>query len=636
MRPCPTTSGPSRVAGSSGDTRPFKEHLVKLSDFVATTLAKHGIRHVFAVTGGASLHLIDSVGRMPGIEFVCPQHEQGGAMAADGYARATGNLGCALATSGPGATNLVTGIICSWFDSVPVLYLTGQVTTFRLKGNTGVRQMGFQETEIVEMCKPVTKYAVMVTDWKQIRYELEKALYIARHGRPGPVLVDIPDDLQRMDIDPAVLPGFEPEQPQPVPAPTAADLDALVGYLKAARRPVAVLGWGIRLSGAEQDIVTLVERLGIPVLPTWPALDLLPSSHPLVVGPFGTHGTRYANYTLQNADLVLAIGARLDTREAGSPYSDFARGAKKIVVDIDPAELGKLPTFGMSVDLTIHADAGAFIRGLLARADVPRLDVPEWKARIAEWKRAYPICPPSYRSEQTLNPYVFMEALAAVATAGEHVVLDTGCALAWTCQAFQFKERQRLYHAFNTTAMGYALPAAIGVCFADDRAPVTCVVGDGSLQMNIQELATVVRHRLPIRIFLINNHGYSMVQQTQEQWLEGRYAATTVEGGLAFPDFVKVAEAYGLPTITIERNEDAEAQIRRAYAVEGPVFVNVEIHPSHRVVPQVKFGRPIEDGEPLLPRAEFFANMIVEPTAASRMDHESPSAGSGIPDEGKA
>lgn len=609
---------------------------MKLSDYVAGFLKEQGIGHAFAVTGGASLHLIDSVARTPGIEYVCPQHEQGGAMAADAYARATGNLGCAIATSGPGATNLVTGIICSWFDSVPVLYLTGQVTTFRLKGDTGVRQMGFQETEIVEMCKKVTKYAVMVTDWKQIRYELEKAIHIAKSGRPGPVLVDIPDDLQRMDIDVSVLPGFTPLATE-VPAPQSSDLDIIVKHLGEARRPVAILGWGVRLAGAERDAIALIEQLGIPVLPTWPALDMLPAAHPQLIGPFGTHGTRYANYALQNADLVLSIGARLDTREAGSPYSEFARGARKIVVDIDPAELNKLPKFDMAVDLLVTSDAKQFVQALRVRtAGLPKLKIDDWYARIAEWKRKYPICAPEYRTEELVNPYVFVEALSAAAQPGEVLALDTGCALAWTCQAFQFKERQRLFHCFNTTAMGYGLPAAIGISFALGRKPVTCIVGDGSLQMNIQELATMVRHNLPIRLFLINNHGYSMVQQTQEQWLGGRYEATTVDGGLAFPDFAKVAEAYGIRTVTLAKNADIAAVVKDVYATDGPVFCNVEIAASHRVIPQVRFGRPIEDGEPLLPRAEFFANMIVEPTPASREDHEVAVAASVIPDEGKA
>ena len=610
---------------------------MKLSDYIARFLAEQGIRHAFAVTGGASLHMIDSVARTPGIDYVCPQHEQGGAMAADGYARATGNLGCAIATSGPGATNLITGIICSWFDSVPVLYLTGQVTTFRLKGDTGVRQMGFQETDIVDMCRPVTKYAVMVTDWRKIRCELEKAVHIARSGRPGPVLVDVPDDLQRLDIDPAELEAFRPDPTDTRPEPASKDLDQLIDMLQRSSRPVAILGWGVRLARAEKDAVRLVEQLGIPVLPTWPALDMMPSAHPLVIGAFGTHGTRYSNYALQNADFVLAIGARLDTREAGSPYQDFARDARKAVVDIDQAELGKLPAFGMTVDLSIRSDAGTFVRALAARAaSTPPLRLAPWLDQISTWKRRYPICTPAYRRETAINPYVFVEKLAECAPPGEPLVLDTGCALAWTCQAFRFKEGQRLYHAFNTTAMGYALPAAIGVSFAHGRAPVTCVVGDGSLQMNIQELATVVRHKLPIRIFLINNHGYSMVQQTQEQWLGGRYEATTIDGGLAFPDFVKVAEAYGIPALTLERNADAADLVRRAYAAVGPVFCNVEINPSHRVIPQVKFGRPIEDGEPLLPRAEFLTNMIVAPTAASMVDHEEAVVVAAIPDEGKA
>jgi acetolactate synthase-1/2/3 large subunit len=613
---------------------------VKLSDYIAGFLREQGIRHAFAVTGGASLHLIDSIARTEGIDYVCPQHEQAGAMAADAYARATGGLGCAIATSGPGATNLVTGVICSWFDSVPVLYLTGQVTTFRLKGDSGVRQMGFQETEIVEMCRPVTKYAVMVLDWRRIRYELEKSLHIARSGRPGPVLVDVPDDLQRMDIDVSQLEAFVPEA-EPVLAPAPADLDRIVAMLGEARRPVAILGWGVRLAGAEQETARLVEALGIPVLPTWPMLDLLPSDHPLVVGAFGTHGTRYANYALQNADLVLAIGARLDTREAGSPYQDFARGARKVVVDVDPAELNKLPRFGMDVDLLVHADAKAFAAALAERAaGAAWPDRGEWHDRIRGWKARYPICAPAYREETPTNPYVFVEALSAAARPGEVLALDTGCALAWTCQAFQFKAGQRLFHCFNTTAMGYGLPAAIGISFALDRAPVTCIVGDGSLQMNLQELATVVRHRLPIRIFLINNHGYGMVQQTQEQWLNGRYEATTVEGGLAFPDFTRIADAYGIPTVTIARNDEIDARVAEAYAVDGPVFVNVEISAGHRVVPQVRFGRPIEDGEPLLARHEFFDNMIVPPTPASLEeadDEESVTAGSGVmPDEGKA
>jgi acetolactate synthase-1/2/3 large subunit len=591
---------------------------MKLSDYVATFLASQEVRHVFAVIGGASLHLIDSLAHTPGTSYICPQHEQAGAMAADSYARVTGNLGAAVATSGPGATNLMTGIACSYFDSVPVLYITGQVTTFRLKRNTGVRQMGFQETDVVDMCKPITKYAVMVEDPNKIRYELEKAAYIARSGRPGPVLVDIPDDLQRGEVDPSALEPFRaPGHVEAIP-PSATQIDECLAMLVRAERPVVIVGAGVRLSKAEHEARQFVEQLGFPVLPTWGLLDLLPSDHRLVVGAFGTHGTRYGNFTVQNADLVLTIGARLDTREAGTPYSAFARSARKIVVDIDPHELGKFSRFGMDLDLAITADAREFLRAVNPRlSKLVCRDIARWLEQIEHWRASYPICPPEYLAEEDVNPYAFVKFLSEISRPGDLLCLDTGCALAWACQSFAFKQDQRLIHAFNTTAMGYALPAAIGASFANDHGQVTCVAGDGSLQMNIQELATVMRHKLPIKIFLLNNHGYSMVQQTQEQWLDGRYEGTTVEGGLAFPDWTAVAKAYGFPTLTIDKNADLPSTISRIFDIDGPVFCNVELRPQHRVVPQVRFGRPLEDPEPFLERDEFIQNMIVEPLEVS-------------------
>ena len=593
---------------------------MKLSDYVAQFLVSQGVRHAFAIIGGASLHLIDSIAKTPGIEYICPQHEQAGAMAADAYSRATGNLGVAIATSGPGATNLITGIACSYFDSVPVLYLTGQVTTFRLKGDSGVRQMGFQETEIVEMVKPITKYAVMIRDPLKIKYELQKAVHIARSCRTGPVLVDIPDDLQRMDIDASSLESFTPETSKKILGARFGDLCRIMDCLEKSKRPVLILGWGVRLAKSKSEAKYLINKLRIPVLLTWPVLDMIPSSHPLIVGSFGTHGTRYANYALQNSDLILSIGARLDTREAGSPYSEFGRGAKKIIVDIDPAELNKFSKFEMTgVDLLVNADAGEFIRSLSKMVKIGKsLDFSGWLKKIKDWRSRYPICLSNYYVENDLNPYVFVKQLSDFSRNGDLFVLDTGCALAWMCQAFEFKKGQRMFHAFNTTPMGYALPAAIGVSFAKNRGLVNCIAGDGGFQMNIQEMATVIRHNLPIKIFLINNKGYSMVRQTQEQWLGCRYEAVSVESGLAFPDFIKVAQAYGFKTFSISRNEDVGECLSNIYATNGPVFCDVQINPEHRVIPQVRFGRPLEDSEPFLNRSEFFENMIVEPTEASK------------------
>jgi acetolactate synthase-1/2/3 large subunit len=590
---------------------------MKLSDYIADFLARQGIRHVFVISGGASVHLIDSVAKHPKINYICTQHEQAGAMAADAYSRVTRNLGAAISTSGPGATNMITGVCCAYYDSIPVMYITGQVSTFRLKGDTGVRQIGFQETDVVEMYKPITKYVVRVDDPKRTRYEMEKACYLARSGRPGPVAVDIPDNLQREQINPDDLEPY-------IPRPTTEHLSGLsrqveecAELLERAKRPVIVLGWGIRLAKAEEDARKLVERLGFPVVPTWAMLDLLPSDHPLMVGGFGSHGTRYANFTVQNADLVLAIGARLDTR-ASSPLATFAREAKKIIVDIDQSELNKFKVFGMHAEMLIAADAEDFLQVLYQRiGEMTLQDISEWKKRVTAWKERYPICPPEYYREEEVNPYAFVKALSKESAPGDVIFVDTGCALAWMAQAFEFKEGQRLFHDFNNTAMGYALPGSIGASFALEGRPITCVTGDGSLQMNIQELATVLRYRLPIKIFLINNHGYSMIQQTQDQWLNSRYEASSVQGGLAFPDFVKVAKAYGYQTVSIARNRELHARIREVLDSDGPVLCNVEILPKHRVIPQVRFGRPIEDSEPLLDRREFLGNMIVKPVDES-------------------
>jgi len=588
---------------------------MKLSDYVAAFLAGLEIRHVFAITGGAAVHLIDSIAKHPAIDYICPQHEQAGAMAADAYARTTGKLGAAISTSGPGATNMITGICCAYYDSVPVLYISGQVSTFRLKGESGVRQIGFQETEIVAMCRPITKYAVLLEDPQQIRYELEKACYLAQTGRPGPVLIDIPDNLQREEVDPAALCGFSPrEEAEPaefeVPAET---LQQCRDLLSAAQRPVLILGWGVRLAGAEQQALRLVEALQIPVLLTWGVIDLLPAEHPLQAGTFGTHGSRYGNFTVQNADLILSVGCRLDTHVTGSPLSSFAREAEKIVVDIDPAELDKFSRYGMPLRLGIKADAKGFLEQLLPVVEVerPLCVVDDWKVQVQNWKKTYPVCDNRSYCGEGVNPYLLVKSLAAVAPSQEHFFIDTGCGVAWMMQGFPVKGEQRLFHAFNNTPMGYALPASIGSSFALDSGQVTCVSGDGGLQMNIQELATVLRHQLPIKIFLLNNGGYNMIQQTQEQWLDARYEASTVKGGLAFPDFVKVARAYGFKTFSITGNNDVASVVEQVYAEPGPVFCDVQISPAQRVVPQVKFGRPIEDPEPFLPRDEFFRNMLI-------------------------
>jgi acetolactate synthase I/II/III large subunit len=589
---------------------------MKLSDYVARFVAERRVTHVFGVSGGASLHLIESFGTTAGVEFVCPAHEQGGAMAADGFARASRGPGVAVATSGPGATNLLTGICCSYYDSVPVLFLTGQVASFRMKGDLGVRQIGFQETDIVDICRPVTKYAVRLSDPARIRYELEKAWHLALEGRPGPVLVDIPDDMQRESVEPEDMESYS--VPPTLTSTADSHFSELLDLMEGAERPVLILGWGIRLANADALVSEFVERLGFPVAPTWAVADILPADHPLLVGTFGTHGTRYGNFTVQNADFVISVGARLDTKATGSPMTSFARGARKVVVDKDQSELGKFRHFGLEVDLLIQADAADFIEtGIeaLTRRSPPKYR--EWKDIIRQWKAAYPSCLPAYYEEESINPYVLMRALSKACLPGDQIVVDTGCAIAWAMQAFEFKEGQRLFHDFNNTAMGWSLPASIGVSLAMDRRSVICVIGDGSLMMSVQELATVVRHQLPIKILLLNNSGYSMIRQTQDQWLQGHYLASSIEGGLADVDFPSVAQGFGLDVCTLSHARDIGEMISSLLESPGPMLCNVEIEPNQRVVPQTKFGRPNEDMEPLLPRDEYRSCMIVPPIDCS-------------------
>jgi len=590
---------------------------VKLSDFVIAFLANKGIKHAFVVTGGASVHLIDSIAKNPKMEYICPQHEQAGAMMADAYARVTGNIGVAISTSGPGATNMLTGVCCAFYDSVPVLYITGQVTTFRLKRNMGIRQLGFQETDVVDIFKPIVKYAVRVEEAKQIQFELEKAYHIATSGRTGPVLIDLPDNLQREDIDIEKLDKYCPVDKIP-----HIDLDQIIekclALIYSSKRPIMILGWGVRLAKAEKEITKLINKLGIPVLTTWAMRDFLSSDHSLLIGSFGTHGTRYGNFSVQNADLLISIGARLDTRATGTPMTTFAREAKKIIVDIDQNELNKFEMLGMNAEILINADANDFAKAINRKLKGrKKVNINWWVNKISEWEKKYPICPPHYYSEEEVNPYVFIKLLSDELNEGDIIFADTGCTLAWLLQTFETKKAQRLFHDFNNTAMGYALPGSIGASIALNRRPIICVTGDGSMQMNIQELATVIHHNLPIKIFLINNHGYNMIQQTQEQWLNGRYEASTSESGLAFPDFLKVAKAYGFKTINIVKNSEISKKIKEVLRFPGPVFCNVEISRNHRVIPQVIFGRPIEDPESFLDRQEFLANMIVQPDKAS-------------------
>jgi acetolactate synthase I/II/III large subunit len=590
---------------------------MKTSDYIADYLVKKKIKKVFSITGGASIHIIHSLAENPKIDYVCMHHEQGCSMAADGYSRVSDHPGVALATSGPGATNLITGIACSWFDSIPSIFITGQVTRFRMRGNLNVRQIGFQETDIISMVKTITKYSTQILNVENLKKELDKCFYFANEGRPGPVLIDIPDDIQRQELDSNLLKSlnknkFFISKKLKLNKNLKNKINKLQDLINRSKRPVIIPGNGIRLSKSLNNFLKFQKLFKLPFAPTWATLDLFQSNDKYNAGPFGTHGLRCGNFTVQNSDLIISIGSRLGTRETGSPLSSFGREAKLVVVDIDNNEIKKFDKFNKKVDLAINSDVKVFLDEF--NKNIKKIDIKDynsWIKQISIWKKKYK--PGNGRVlTKKVNPYLFLSKLNQYLSKDEIILSDTGSAIAWITQSFKFNSKQRLIHDFNNTAMGYALPASIGAKLADKNSNVTCLVGDGSFMMNIQELSTLTEYNIPIKIILLNNEGYSMVKQTQDQWLGGKYFATSQNQGLSFPSFKKIASSFDLDYLKIQ-NDNEINKLKNLKSIKKSILIEILIDEKERVLPQSRFGYPIEDADPLLDRNEFLNNMIVKP-----------------------
>ena len=586
---------------------------MKLSDYVIKYLADQGTRHVFLITGGAVMNLVDSFRKFDNINYICVQNEQAAAMAAEAYTRISGHLGGAMATSGPGATNLITGICCAYFDSIPAIYITGQVNTFESKGDRAVRQVGFQETDIVSIVEPVTKFAALINDPQKIKYYLDKAYYLARSGRPGPVLLDIPMNVQRAEINPDELESFIPEERKINLKNIENQIEIIFDLIKKSKRPLILAGAGVRHAGAQKEFKEFIEKIKLPFTLSWGALDLMAFNHPLYADSFGVSASRAGNFAVQNSDLLIIIGSRLDTRQTGGRPDTFARGAKKVYIDIDIAEIYKKR--GLNPDLAVIADAKDFltlINNKLNNFEKP--DFTAWINQVQNWKKKYPNCPPEYAgNKDQVNIYYFMKVLSEESKADDIIITDAGGNLTWTMQGFNVKAGQRLFSAFGHSPMGYSLPAAIGASLAADKKPVTCIIGDGGIQINIQELQTIAHYKLPIKIFVVNNNAYGIIKQFQDIWLESRYEATCPEKGCSFPDFVKVGQAYGLKTEIIDKPASLREKIRAVLDSGPAVLCDVKIPCGQKIIPKLEYGKPIEDASPLLDRQEFSENMIVNP-----------------------
>jgi acetolactate synthase I/II/III large subunit len=595
---------------------------MKLSDYVIDFLVEHGVKHVFMLPGGGAMHLNDSLGsRCREIEFVCNLHEQASAMAAETYAKATGHLGVALVTTGPGGTNTVTGVAGAWLDSTPVLFISGQAKRPDLKADSGVRQMGVQEVDIVSIVTPITKFAVTVLDPESIRFELEKAVYLAESGRPGPVWIDIPLDVQGATIEPAALRSFTPENEANGSDQTnlTAQVARVIDYLNQSERAVLLAGNGIRLARAERSFLELIERLRVPVLTTWLAVDLLPYDHKLYLGRPGTVAPRGVNFALQNSDLLLSIGSRIDFTITGYAPEKLARGAKKVMVDVDAAELRKLDSY---FDLSLQVDAGDFIGELLSQSNkLQNRDRSPWMARCQEWKTKYPVVLPEHRNpDQRVSTYYLAEIFSEELKENEMIVSgSSGAGIEIFQLALKLKAGQRLFQTTALGAMGNGLPSAIGACLGSGRRETVCVDGDGGIQLNIQELATIQRLQLPIKLFILNNDGFSSIRTSQQRWF-GRLMAADGTSGLTLPDITKVAAAYGLATARIESQRNLRKEVRAVLDTPGPVVCDVWCIPDEARMPSLAssqradgslVSKPLEDLWPFLDRDEFRANMII-------------------------
>jgi acetolactate synthase-1/2/3 large subunit len=600
---------------------------VKLSDYVIEFIADLGIKHVFMLPGGGAMHLDDSLGRCKRIEYICNLHEQASAIAAENYAKSTGDLGVCVVTTGPGGTNTVTGLAGAWLDSTPCLFVSGQVKRPDLKGDLGVRQVGVQEVDIVTIVRSITKYAVTVIDPATIRYHLERAVYLAKSGRPGPVWIDVPLDVQASEIDPASLRGFavEGEPPTFDRKRLAVQVSQTIELLNNAERPIILAGNGVRLAGAVEEFRRLADLLGIPIQTTWLVMDLVPYAHPLFVGRPGPVAPRGANFAIQNSDFLLTVGARLDMVITAYAPDKLARAAKKVMVDIDPAELAKMAHFKAKINLPIQADAKAFLLELIRQIGrVAKKDRSPWMTRCADWKTRYPVVLPEHRTPSgPVSTYFLAEVLEAELTGGESIISgSSGSGIEVFLHALQTKPGQRVFQTTALGAMGFGLPAAIGACLASGRQRTVCVDGDGGFQLNIQELQTVSRLQLPIKFFILNNNGFSSIRTSQQSWFSGRTVAADPNSNMTLPDILEVARAYGIGTARISDQSNLQQDVRRVLQMPGPVVCDVISRPDETRAPRVSsmarpdgtmVSMPLEDMYPFLDRDEFLSNMLIPP-----------------------
>ena len=602
----------------------------RLSDYVADFLVAHGVTDVFSVVGGGAMHLNDALGHHSGLKVTYNHHEQACAIAAEAYARLENRIAAVCVTTGPGGTNALTGVLGGWLDSIPMFIVSGQVrydTTARYAlpfTGAPLRAMGDQEFDITRSVCAMTKYAVMVEDPQTIRYHLEKAWHLATTGRPGPVWLDIPVNFQGCYIETDSLSGYSPaEDDALLPPPVEEDAIQMVHEkIRTAKRPVFHAGYGIRLSGGYEAFRSVAEKLGIPIVTYWNAVDLIEDEHPLYCGRAGNMGDRPGNWAIQNADLILAVGTRISIRQVGYNWKTWARAAQVIMVDIDPAELKK-PT--LHVEHPIWADARDFLQKLDAAVSIsPVSRASDWLETCQRWKRDYPAVLPRQWEEngETANVYAFVRYLSSQLPENSLTAVSNGACCVVGNQAYVIQKGSRMANNSAVASMGYGLPAAIGTCIAGGRRTTICLEGDGSIMMNLQELQTILTNRLPIKVFLINNNGYHSIRLTQSNLFKEhcKVGIGPESGDLSFPEFEKLAKAFGYPYYSAHSNAEMKAVVDMVLSLDGPVFCEIftdtqqvwEPKSSTRRLPDgTLVSPPLEDLAPFLPREELAQQMFI-------------------------
>lgn len=592
---------------------------VKVAKYIADFLVQKQVEHVFTVTGGGAMHLNDAFGHHENLRCIYNHHEQACAIAAEGYARLSGKVAAVCVTSGPGGTNAITGVVGGWQDSVPMFIISGQVKreTTTWSTDVPVRQLGDQEFQITDCVKNMTKYAVMVTEPEKIRYHLEKAWYLCMNGRKGPVWLDIPLDVQAALVETEQLEGFDETEviQKEKPVYDKRQTKEILNLIQKAKRPVVLAGTGIRLAGAHTEFLAAVEKLDIPVVTAWNAHDLMRDEHPLYCGRPGSVGTRGGNFVVQSSDLLLVLGCRLNIRQISYNYKEFAPLAYKIMVDIDRAELDK-PT--LQIDKKIHADVKDVLRDIVTATEMDTVKNSihhQWLMWCREINQKYPaVIPAYYEKESPVNPYVFIRKFSECLSEDDVTICGNGSACVVTFQSMIIKERQRLFTNSGCAAMGYGFPAALGGCIARKGDRVICIDGDGSFQMNLQELQTVVHHNMNMKIIILNNNGYHSIRQTQTNLFEPPLVGVCGDNGISFPDLEKLAYAYGVKYYRIEKLSEMEAKTKEILSEIGPVLCEVMVDEhqnfepklSSKVLPDGKIVSPeLDDMFPFLPREEY-------------------------------